>query len=107
MKSKEMKKLDRREFLSATALASAALMMENTGKVSAQTGGDSFELEEMTVSELQSAMRSGKMSAKEIAQKYLERISRVDKRINSIIETNPDALKIAETLDRERKSGKI
>lgn len=102
-----MKAFNRREFLSATALGSAALMMKNTGKVSAQAGGDSFELEEMTVSELQSAMRSGKMSAKEIAQKYLERIGTVDSRINSIIETNPDALKIAEDLDRERKAGKI
>src|SRR5688500_7912230 len=102
-----MKKFDRRKFLGATALGSAALMMKNTKKVSAQATTSSFELEEMTVSELQSAMQSGKMSAKEIAQKYLERISTVDKQINSIIEINPDALKIAEELDRERKEGKI
>lgn len=100
-----MKKFDRREFLGVTALGSAALMMKNTKKVSSQNG-DSFELEEMTVSELQSAMQSGKLSAKDIAQKYLERIGTVDKRINSIIETNPDALKIAEDLDKERKAGK-
>lgn len=102
-----MKKFDRREFLGATALGSAALMMKNTRKVSAQTTADAFELEEMTVSELQTAMQSGKMSAKEIAQKYLERIAAVDGRINSIIETNPDALKIAEELDKERKAGKV
>jgi amidase len=102
-----MKKFDRREFLGATALGSAALMMKNTRKVSAQGSNDSFELEEITISELQSAMRSEKMSAKEITQKYLERIGAVDKQINSIIETNPDALKIAEQLDKERKAGKI
>ncbi len=47
------------------------------------------------------------MSAREITQKYLERIGSIDKKINSIIEINPDALKIAEELDRERKAGKI
>lgn len=101
-----MKKFDRREFLGATALGSAALMMKNTGKGSAQVTVDSFELEEATVFELQSAMQTGKLSAREIAQKYLERIATVDKRINSIIEINPDALKIAEDLDKERKAGK-
>jgi amidase len=67
----------------------------------------SFELEEMTVSDLQDAMRSGKMTARSIAQKYLERIKTVDKQTNSVIETNPDALKIADELDKERKSGKV
>src|SRR5688572_7334089 len=102
-----MKKFDRRKFISATALGSAALMMKNTKKVSAQATTSSFELEEMTVSELQTAMQSGKMSAKEIAQKYLERISTVDGRLNSIIEINPDALKIAEELDKPRQARKM
>ena len=102
-----MKSLDRREFLGATAIGSVALMMKNTKNVSAQNVGDTFELEEMTVTELQTAMQSGKMSAVEITQKYLDRIASVDKRINSIIEINPDALKIAEELDKERKTGKI
>jgi amidase len=102
-----MKKIDRREFIGATALGSAALIMKNTRKISAQvTVADSFELEEMTVSELQAAMQSGKMSASEITRKYLERIQTIDKGINSIIEINPDALQIAEEMDKERKAGK-
>ena len=102
-----MKNLDRREFLGATALGGAALLLKNTSPVSAQTVSDSFELEEMTVTELQDAMRTGKMSAGEITQKYLERIAVIDKKTNSIIEINPDALKIAEESDRERKNGKL
>ena len=52
-------------------------------------------------------MKTGKMSAREITQKYLDRIANVDKKTNSIIEINPDALKIADELDRERKAGKL
>ncbi|MDQ3131763.1 MAG: amidase family protein, partial [Acidobacteriota bacterium] len=82
--------------------------MSKGKKVSAAPNAKSFELEETTVSQLQTAMRKGELSAKEIAKKYLERIEDVDKKtINSIIEINPDALEIAEQLDRERKSGKI
>jgi amidase len=41
---------------------------------------------------------------------YLERIERLDRRgpaLRSVIETNPDALAIADALDRERKSGRV
>ena len=102
-----MSNLDRRKFLGATALGGAALLMKNPKKTSAQTVSDSFELEEVTVSELQDAMKTGKFSAREITQKYLDRIANVDKKTNSIIEINPDALKIADELDRERKAGKL
>jgi amidase len=65
-----------------------------------------FELDEITIGELQDGMQSGKYSARLIAEKYLARIAAIDKSgpaVNSIIETNPDALEIAEALDRERK----
>ncbi len=65
-----------------------------------------FELEEVTIKELQEAMTTGKLSARSITEKYLKRIEEVDRRgaqLNSVIETNPDALAIAEALDRERK----
>ncbi len=66
-----------------------------------------FELDEITISELQTKMKSGQYTARSITQKYLERIEEIDRRgpgINSVIETNPDALRIAEDLDRERKA---
>ena len=65
-----------------------------------------FELEEVTIDELQSAMKSGKFTARSITEQYLQRIQEVDKQgpaINSVIEINPDAIEIAESLDRERK----
>jgi amidase len=66
----------------------------------------SFELDEITIGDLQEGMKSSKYSARAIAEKYLERIDAIDKRgpaINSVIETNPDAIAIAEALDKERK----
>lgn len=65
-----------------------------------------FEFEEITIAELQESMKSGKHTARSIAEKYLERIHAVDKHgpaVNSVIEINPDALAIAEALDKERK----
>jgi amidase len=65
-----------------------------------------FELDEITIGELQDGMKSGKYSALAIAEKYLARITAIDKsgpRVNSVIETNPAALEIAEALDKERK----
>jgi len=65
-----------------------------------------FEFDEITIGELQEGMKSGKYTARAIAEKYLARIAAIDKRgpaVNSVIETNPDALEIAEALDKERK----
>ena len=65
-----------------------------------------FELEEVTIDQLQADMKSGKYTARSITEKYLQRIQNVDKQgpaVNSVIEINPDARQIAELLDRERK----
>ncbi|HVF56599.1 MAG TPA: amidase, partial [Pyrinomonadaceae bacterium] len=62
------------------------------------------------IERLQAGMREGKWSAREIAEKYLSRIEKIDgrgPRLNSVIELNPDALKIAEALDRERKEKRL
>ena len=51
-------------------------------------------------------MASGKFTARTLTEKYLARIDALDKHgptVNSVIELNPDALTIADALDRERK----
>jgi amidase len=106
----------RRKFLQASLLGGAVVV---AGPVLQPTFGASrgntsagapdvpaFELDEITIGEMQDAMKSGKFSARAIAEKYLERIAAIDKSgpmVNSVIETNPDALEIAEALDKERK----
>src|SRR5205085_925893 len=68
----------------------------------------SFELEEVTLAELQAGQQTGKWTARELVNKYLARIEEIDKRgpaVNAVIELNPDAETIAAALDRERKAG--
>jgi amidase len=63
-----------------------------------------FELDEITISDLQDGMKSGKFTAHSLVEKYSARVDEIDKQgpaINSIIELNPDALSIAEALDQE------
>jgi amidase len=107
----------RRKFLQATLLGGAAAASvpvlqpvfastRRSSEPAAPAAVPAFELDEITVSELQDAMKSGKYTAHSIAEKYLARIAVIDKsgpRVNSVIETNPDALQIAEALDKERK----
>src|SRR3984885_8881427 len=66
-----------------------------------------FELDEITISDLQDGMKSGKFTARSLVEKYSARIAEIDKQgpaINSILELNPDALSIADALDQERKT---
>src|SRR3984885_180667 len=68
-----------------------------------------FELDEITISDLQDGMKSGKFTARSLVEQYSARIEETDKdkhgpEINSIIELNPDALPIADALDQERKA---
>ncbi len=70
----------------------------------------SFELDEVTVSGLQQAMGSGERSARSITQLYLSRIEKLNlagPALRAVIETNPDALQIADALDAERASGNV
>jgi len=70
---------------------------------------DTSWLEEMTISELQLGYKEGKYLIADVVSAYLDRIIELDKTgpgLNSIIMINPDALQIAEELDREMTSGK-
>ncbi len=67
-------------------------------------------MEEWSISEIQQKMTSGELSSRELCGLYLERIQQIDRSgpaLNAIIELNPEALAIADTLDQERKSGKV
>ncbi len=66
-----------------------------------------FDLDEITIPELQEGMKSGKFTARSLVEKYSARIDEIDKRgpaVNAIIELNPDAFAIADALDQERKA---
>jgi amidase len=85
------------------ALAAARLA---TGEYDEPKHVKPFRFEDATIDDLQLRMKSGELSARSLTEAYLGRIAEIDKHgvaLNSVIEINPDALAIAESLDRERK----
>jgi amidase len=96
----------RRRFLQAGAYGSIAAAKEAFAAPEADDKVKPFELDEITIDQLQERINSGKLTARSLAEAYLARIEEIDKRgpaINSVIEVNPDALAIADALDKERK----
>ena len=106
----------RRSFLRTTLIGSAAATLPLHPALGAAReivssttapGVKSFELDEVTVSELQDGMKSGKFTARSLVEKYSARIQEIDKNgpgINSVLEMNPDAVSIADALDQERRA---
>src|SRR5499426_1498332 len=108
-----MKMIKRRDFIRIGMLSGVAAAIGcdrrplSSGASNQNTAVGSFELDEKTIAELQEAMKSGGLTARSIAEKYLSRIAAIDKqgpRLNSVIEINPDATAAASALDAERKT---
>jgi amidase len=69
-----------------------------------------FELAEMPITELQRGMASGRFTSRKLCEMYLARIAQIDAAgptLRSVLQRNPDALAIADSLDRERRAGKV
>ena len=105
--------MKRRTFLHSTAAASALTLVNlaspakfQSAKASTDSSPADFELDEVSITDLQRHIQSGRYSAHSLVEKYVSRIHEIDKAgpaLNSIIELNPDAESIAANLDRERK----
>ena len=62
------------------------------------------------VREQGAAMAAGTITSHTLVQRYLARIAAIDKagpRLNAVIETNPEALALAQERDRERAAGQL
>ena len=65
---------------------------------------------ELNIDQLQKKMEQGELTARKLVEYFLDRIETIDKdgpNVNAIIEVNPDAIAIADQLDKERKENKI
>ena len=101
--------------LSITAIAAACNGHNPADDEKTKIGGagnfiDDFELNEITIDDLQQKMKNGSYTSRKVTELYLKRIDAIDKSgpaINAVIEVNPDALSIADAMDAERKAGKI
>jgi amidase len=104
--------LSRRKFLGSSAVAGTVALalpglLPEELRANTPQKVKPFELDEVTVADLQDGMKSGQFTARSIAQKYLDRIDEIDKHgptLNTVIELNPDALAIADAMDGERKT---
>src|SRR6266851_2552354 len=112
--------LSRRDLMKAGALGSAlavagSLLPHAASAASASpsapgttaSGAKPFELEEATIATLQAGMKSGRHTARAITEAYLTRIEELNRKgpeLRAVIETNPEALAIADALDAERKA---
>ena len=77
---------------------------------SASAAQQPLELDELSLTDLTASMASGDRTARSVTAAYLSRIEQLDRQgptLRSVIETNPDALEIAEALDRERAEGRV
>ena len=96
--------------LTTTGLTAFGSKITNNNTLPSPSLPDNFELDEVTIDELQQKMQSGKTTAVAITKMYLNRIASIDKagpKLNAVIEINKQALTIAASLDKERKAGKI
>lgn len=104
------KNQNRREFLKtgAAGLATIGLFRNTHAEIGGLPDVDPFpELVEATIPQLQAKLKSGQLTARRLTEMYLERIKLVDTKTRSVLEINPDALAIADQLDKERKKGRF
>lgn len=124
--------MKRRQFLQigpalgAASLAASTTIRPSSAAASGAADADAplaqsprpFEHDEATIAGLRQAMDAGKLTSRALTEAYLKRIDSIDRaqagdragadsgpRLNSVIEVNPEALAIAEQLDRDRKNG--
>jgi amidase len=106
--------IGRRPFLGCGLLAGAAALApaqragaDAPAEPSARFEPPPFEFEEATIADLQRRMTSGETTARRLTEAYLARIAAIDGQgpeLRSVIETNPEAIPIAEALDGERRA---
>src|SRR5436305_7572429 len=102
----------RRSVLGAGLVAAAApFARAREGRAQAasdarSTPPKSFPFEEMTIRLMDEGLVAGRFTSRQICEAYLARIQEVDRKgptLRSTIEINPDALEIADQLDKERR----
>ena len=101
--------ITRRKFIGTTAATSAALLGGGLTSLLSRSAlaAHDFDFLEKSIPELQAAMASGQVSSKELVKGYLRRIGSLNPLLNSVIETNPNAVSIAQHLDNERRRGHV
>src|SRR5438552_11594409 len=100
--------ITRRAFIGTTLGGSAALLAGGLSSLIARsTSAATGSWIEATIPQLQALINSGALTSAQLVTNYLNQIASLNPLLHAVIETNPDALSIAQARDRERKTGKI
>jgi amidase len=107
--NKDNHQISRRSFIGTTAAGGAAVLTGGLASLFKESASarTNFPFVEMSITQLQTAMAAGQLSAKDLVQGYLNRIQQLGPTLNAVIETNTNAIAIANSLDRERKAGHV
>ena len=102
----------RRIILFLVCLSCAAGILSVQGQqnpASSEAGRSSrpFTVVEASIPAMQVAMEQGRVTSRQLVEQYLIRIALYEDRLNGINTVNPQALKEAEALDRERAQGRV
>jgi amidase len=92
-----------------SAVTSALLVLAITITASAATKPKAapFNVVEASISDMQAALKDGRVTSHELVLQYLIRIATYEDKLHAAITVNPNALKEADERDRERAAGKI
>lgn len=107
--------MKRRSFLQLAAVSGTSFLVlpclaSRPGKTGPSANAKDFELDELSISNLQAGMAAGRFNAVSLVRKYSDRIEKIDRHgpsLRAVVEMNPDALEIARELDRERKANRV
>ncbi|AYA36450.1 amidase [Hymenobacter oligotrophus] len=113
--------MHRRLFLRHAALATTALAAlplsvcsppESAPSEAAPPAGEASggPLHEATLADLQAYQQQGRYSARQLTELYLQRIEALNHKgptLRAVLSTNPEALRIADALDQERRAGRV
>lgn len=75
--------------------------------IAAVAAAKPFTVAEASISAMQAALKSGRVTSADLVQQYLDRIATYEDKLHAAITVNPKALAQAAELDRERKAGQI
>src|SRR6188474_17024 len=95
-------RMDRRAWL---PLAAATLLLVACERESPSRPG--FDVFDVNVRDLQAALTDGRVTSRELVERYVARIQHYDGQVKAIIAVNPHARDDADRLDRERAQGQV
>jgi amidase len=93
-----------RHFIAVAAAAFACIAVASCGQ---KTATSPFNVANASITDIQAALKDGRVTSRELVTQYLARIGLYDNTLHGTISVDPNVLAEADTLDKERAAGHI